>query len=450
MENAAVPMTRPAPSRPARIRSHSLVAGTVAIICGLVYLVTAAYSSVSGDVTATNVLSWQIATTGDPTYGPATYPPIERHPGRDIWVVETGNGAEVIGRSPGAVIAAVPAYWIGGSAFSLASGAVTAALLTALATFLLALALLDHMPRREAVLATLVLALGTPLWSVAADGMWPHTITVLGICGMAWAAGRERWWLVGVMGGVVLWGRLHAAVVVAVFGLLLGLQRRDPRPTARVAGGSVAMMALQCLWTQRIYGSWNPMSSYDTGPFEDYAGTHGLDLVNQLGFWVSPDRGLLVWSPLILVLLPALVRGWRGLPDWSRALMWGGLAYTLLQGFLNRFSGGDTFYGYRLTLELVACAAPAFALTAHHMREPARLLFAPVLALQTFVISAGAVNGRLGSPAEDVWRTHTFFSELVPQPVLLTAFVAISLAAGVLGRRIWNEPTVSRPGRLQE
>ena len=48
-------------------------------------------------------------------------------------------------------------------------------------------------------------------WSVAANGLWPHTLTVLGISGMAWAAARDRWWLVGLFGGVVVWGRLHAA-----------------------------------------------------------------------------------------------------------------------------------------------------------------------------------------------------------------------------------------------
>lgn len=240
----------------------------------------------------------------------------------------------------------------------------------------------------------------------------------------------------------MLWGRLHAALIVAVFGLALGWRRRDPVLTAKVAAGSAVMMAGQAGWTRAIYGSWNPMSSYDTGPFEDYAGVHRFDIVNHLGFWFSPDRGLLVWSPVIALLLPALLREWRNLPDWSRALLWGGLAYTVLQGFLNRFSGGDSFYGYRLTLELLACATPALALSSHRMRTVGRRLFAPVLALQVFIISAGAVNGRLGSPAEDAWHTHTFFDEFSGQPMLLAGFFAVCLAAGVLGRRIWREPGI--------
>ncbi len=113
-----------------------------------------------------------------------------------------------------------------------------------------------------------------------------------------------------------------------------------------------------------MYGTWDPTAAYDAGAFADYAAAHPISLVNQLGFWVAPDRGIFVWTPATLLLLPALVRSWRRLPDWSTSLVWGGLAYTVMQGVLNRFWGGDVFYGYRLGLEMLACAAPALALSA--------------------------------------------------------------------------------------
>lgn len=415
----------------------------VALLCSVVFAATASYSTASGDVTATNVLSWQVGTTADPVFEHSTFPPLDRHPGRAIWVIERADGEEVIGRSPGAVVGAVPAYaLLGRSGFSIGPGALSAALLAGLAVWLMALALRELVPRRQAALAALVFGLTTPVWSVAANGMWPHTITVLGVCGMAWAAVRERWFLVGVFGGVVLWGRLHAAVIVAVFGLLVGLRRRDARLTTAVAAGSVLLLGIQCAWTRWVYGSWNPLSSYETGAFEDYAGNHLLDPVNQLGFWVSPDRGLLVWTPVVALLLPALVRSWRELPDWSRALLLAGVAYTVLQGVLNRFSGGDSFYGYRLTLEVLACATPALALSAVRMGRWARAAFGPVLAYQGFTIFAGALNDKLGSPAEEVWRTHSFFSALSPHPGVIVAFLAICVAVGWLARRMWTgQPT---------
>lgn len=414
----------------------------VGVLCAAIYLLTASYTFASGDVIATDVLSWQLGTTGDSTFEAGTYPPLDQHPGRSTWVIKDANGEEVIGRSPGAVVAALPAYFaFGGREFSLVPGAATAALLTAGAVVLLGICLQRFLPSRDSTLATLIFALATPVWSVAADSMWPHTITVLGICGMAWAAATERWWLVGVLGGITLWGRLHAAVIVATLGFFLGWRRHDPFITARIAIGSSGLLVLQIIWNRWLYGSWNPTAASGLARGGEYLyNDSARDWVNHLGFWISPDRGLLVWSPLILLLLPALIRSWSSLPDWSRALIYGGLAYTFIQGLRNPFTGGDGFFGYRLTLELLACSGPALAISAARMGRIARTAFAPVTAFQGFIICAGAVVGRMGSPAEDAWKTHTFLSALAQQPLLLPAFLAICLAAGVLGKRIWTQP----------
>lgn len=408
----------------------------------VVYALSAAYSSVSGDVLSTHLASWQFA-RGTPYLDQIVFPPLEEHPGRDIWVVTLDNGRELVGRSPGAVALAVPAYALLGTGdFSLAPGALTAAALTATSIALFAAAVQRFRPRREAALAALALGLTTPMWSVAANGMWPHTVTTLGLCGMAWAAtlpDRRRWWLVGLFGGVVLWGRLHAALIVAVLGLYVAWRERSWRPVWQVGGPSAALLVAQTAWTRWFYGSWNPVSAYNTDPFSDFAGDHRLDVVNQLGAWVSPDRGLLVWTPLVLVLAAALVRSWSSLPAWSRGLVYGGLAYSLLQGVLNRFSGGDSFYGYRLMLEFLCCLAPALALSASSMGPLARRIFAPVLALQAIAISAGAVNGELGLLHEDAWRANSFVAALGGQVWLALAVVAIAAAMGTLGRRIWND-----------
>jgi hypothetical protein len=410
----------------------------------VVYALTAGFGSTSGDVTAANVLSWQIASVGDTTFRPDTYPPLDRQEFRNVWVIQDAAGNEVIGRSPGAVIAAVPAFAaLGGDSFSRAPGALTAALLTALATALLASCLLKYMPPRAAVLASLVFGLTTPVWSVAADGMWPHTVTVLGICGSAWAASRERWWLVGLLGGVAIWGRLHVVIIVAILGLMVGWRRRDVGIVGRVASTSCAMLASQLMWTKWLYGSWSPMAPYAVSLEENAFNTDGVGLLNQLGFWIAPDRGILVWTPVIVLMLPALVRHWRDLPDWSRALVWGGLAYTVVQGMRNPFGGGDGFYGYRLTLELLACAAPALALSAVRMGRYSRAAYGPVLVFQALVLGVGAIESRVVHSGDDVWTTHTLLSALATMPFVLVAFLGVCVAIGYLGQRIWSSPAIS-------
>ncbi len=128
--------------------------------------------------------------------------------------------------------------------------------------------------------------------------------------------------------------------------------------------------------------------------------------------WVSADRGILVWTPVLLVLLPALVRSWRELPDWSRWLVVGGLVYTAFQARFSIFTGGDGFYGYRHGLEFLVCAAPAFALSAGRMGRVARHLVGPVLALQFAAIAVGAMSNGFFVLRTDVWVDNSFWLAL--------------------------------------
>ncbi|MCY7289784.1 MAG: hypothetical protein LH624_16455 [Cryobacterium sp.] len=394
---------------------------------------------------ATNVLSWQLATTGSSTFTEETFPPLDNHPLRETWIIKSSDGNEVIARLPGAVIAAIPAYWVLGSEeFSAVPGGMTAAVLTAISVSLFALTLRDRLARRDVAISSLIFGLSTPVWSVAADGMWPHTITVFGICGMSWAASRERWWLVGLFGGVAIWGRLHVAIIVALVGLWVGLKRRDVSVVWRVGIGSSALLALTSVWSKSLYGSWSLTASYGIAVGDNPFNTEGSGLANQLGFLVSLDRGLLVWTPIIVLLAPALSRNWRSLPDWSRSLVWGGIAYTVVQGMRNPFGGADSFYGYRLTLELLACPSPALAMSSPLMGRYARLAFGPVLAFQTLVISVGAVSGNLGSLAEDAWATHTLLSGLAQVPLFLFGFLVACVCIGLLGQRILSDPALEK------
>jgi alpha-1,2-mannosyltransferase len=292
------------------------------------------------------------------------------------------------------------------------------------------------------VIATLAAGFTTPIWSVAANGIWPHTITVLGIAGCGWASSTRRWWLVGLFGGVVLWGRLHAALIVAVLALYIAWRRRDPAIALKVGGVGAVALALICAWSRWMYGTWSPTASYDTTVFEDFARDHRIDLVNQLGMWVSPDRGILIWTPLVVVLLVPLVRSWSSLPDWTRGLVLGGLAYTILQASLNRFSGGEVFYGYRLGLEMLACLVPALALSARNVGPVARLLLGPVIALQFVAVAVGASTDRFFVPADEVWHENAFRSALLAnQPVLLATLLLAVGVAILVQRRLRSAPS---------
>ena len=137
----------------------------------------------------------------------------------------------------------------------------------------------------------------------------------------------------GFFGGIAIWGRIHVALIVALVGLLLGYKRRDVGVVIRVGLGSGALLALESVWTKALYGSWNPTSIYGLAVGDNPFATDGNQLVNQLGLWFSLDRGLLIWSPVVVF----FCRRWRvagdGSPTGAQALVWGGLAYTFVKGY---------------------------------------------------------------------------------------------------------------------
>jgi alpha-1,2-mannosyltransferase len=408
----------------------------VLFVCALaVYGVTVSHGRVSLDVWSSSFGAWHLTHEGKPWLDGIPLPFLDHNTLRAQWVIES-HGHTVIARSPGTIAAALPAYLLlGGATFSAVPASLTAAAIVAAAVCLMFLALRRQLDARYAAAAALVFGFATPVWSVAADAMWPQTITVLGICGMAWACSTGRWWTVGVFGGITLWGRLHAAVIVAVLGLLVGWRRRDARIVLRIGIPSAAFLAAQCAWTRWMYGTWNPTASYPESVISAHAAQYRFDLANQLGMWVSLDRGILVWTPVILVLLPALVRAWRDLPDWSRSLVWGGLAYTILGASLDTFTGGDQFYGYRYGLELLACATPALAMSAPHVGAVARRLLGPVIGLQVLAFALGSPSDSIWLLQRQAWSQNAFVDAVAGMGAAGWVLVAVSLLLGYLGQR---------------
>lgn len=412
------------------------------LVCACVYGLTVS-TNPSPDAFTADFAAWHIARTGEPVPDISDFPMLDHNIIRETWIVETADGREAVGRAPGVIAGAVPAYaLLQPTAISAVPGGLTAALLCAAAVVLLFLLLRDRTGSRTALVAAGLVAFATPVWSVAADAMWPHTLTTLGIVGMAWAADRRRWWLVGLFGGLALWGRLHAALICAVLGVGTATGRRRPPIAVRAGLAAGAMLALMSVWTRWMYGSWDPTSGYRAGDFGNNVTDNVLHLPNYLGFVVSADRGLLWWSPLLFLLLPAAWRNRRELPDWSRWLALGGLTYLVSQAMLNRFSGGDQFYGYRTSLELVVSLAPALALSAHRMGPRGRRWFTPLAVLQIVLIAPGAVRDGFYSPVADVWWRNAFLDALVSRPLEILPIVALALAAALFAVHLLRHPRV--------
>lgn len=414
-------------------------------VCFTVFALTGGYRTTSGDLWATDFGSWLLVTFGNQNVAGHSMPldPDLLH----IWVHTLDNGDQVIARSAGVIAAGLPAYaLLGTDTFSVVPGVLTAAFVTALTVVLVFGTVTQVLSRRHAALGAIAFAFTTPVWSVAANDMWPHTLTVFGISGMAWAATKDRWLLVGLFAIVCVWARPQTAVLVLVVGALVAVSRRDARPALKV--GLVSAIGLVALgwWNYVTFNTFSPLGPYDPKATLALVDDQS-ELVNQLGMWVSPDKGFLVWTPIVLVMLPAVRASWRGLPDWSRALVWAGLTYTLVHAHLVEFTGGEWFYGYRYTLELLACLTPAFLMSTPALGPIARRIVPPVLGLQAGVILVGAVMDVLRVPSEDVWRNHSFVAEMSAAPVMGAIVILASMGAGALVARIWAQPPAEQTAR---
>ena len=401
-----------------------------------VFVVTTNRGVAHVDYYMSSFSAWRITAAGSPYVDGVHIAKLDDLTYPFLWVFEAANGHTVVGRSPGTVLANIPAYALAGTdQMTMWPAAVTAALITALSVVLFFLTVRTRLTDRQALLCALAFAFATPVWSTAADGVWPHTVTVLGITGMAWASATGRWWLAGVFGGVTLWGRVHAAVIPATLGIVTGAQRRSLGPVIRVGLGSVAGLALLCAWSRWMYGTWSPTASYEVTMFTGYADEHGADLPNALAFLISPNRGLLVWTPIIVLLLPAVVRSWRELPDWSRSLAFGGLVYTLIQAYFNRYSGGEWFWGYRLSLELLACVGPAIAFSTPRMGRWARRLAAPVVGLQLGAMLIGATTTRFYVLVDEMWHDNALLLALREVPAFVVPVLVLGVAVAMIMER---------------
>ena len=182
------------------------------------------------------------------------------------------------------------------------------------------------LPERSSLLLVLAALLGSPVWSTASRSLWPQTLTLALLGGAAFLlmrGQREKTSLQPILlASLLSWAtfcRPTASIAALCVVLWATLYRREAVVPLVVTGAIWLGIFLGIF--QFVYGSWLP-------PYYDLE-THVFGFfmpVALAGNLISPARGVLIYSPILLAVLFWLVRFRKSLPDPSLA----GLAAAIL------------------------------------------------------------------------------------------------------------------------
>jgi hypothetical protein len=296
----------------------------------------------------------------------------------------------------------------------------TASLLTALAVAFAFIAARRRLPVCHAALVAFGLGLGTNLWASSSQTLWQTETAVAAMAGAVLCLAvpldrltSARLWGAALMLGLAGAARPQLAPAIAVVAISIATRRGRASDLAAllplaVAAGIVATSNIR--WFGHVLGAMPRLESLHP-TVHALAGTFGNPLVGAAGLLVSPSRGVLVFSPIVLVALAGLPQLRR--QDWQGDLRWWSLAALVEFAFYASYRawwGGHT-YGPRYMLDVLPILVPLAAEGVAWVSERRwrRRLAAAALAWSIVLAGTGAFvypHEEWNSSPTDVDRHH--------------------------------------------
>jgi hypothetical protein len=216
----------------------------------------------------------------------------------------------------------------------------SAAILTALSAVLVFLTLGRLVSRNWAIALTLVYGLGTSAWSISSQALWPHALSALALSVLCWvflAPGRRplSFTLAGVAAALAVANRPPMIVFAALAAFLIwrGNRARFVAFAAAPALGGAALLAYNLSVFRAVAGAYGQLNQFSSTVLEGIA-----------GLLVSPNRGLLVYTPVMIFAFSGAVHVWRErAPEWMRLLVVGLGLHVLIYGAFSEWWAGYTF-----------------------------------------------------------------------------------------------------------
>lgn len=364
---------------------------TVFLGFAVVYLASANYISTHQhvDTIAAAVPAWQFVESGTLR--------VDEFKDMSRWFVEAPDGV-YSNRFPGVIFIAVPLYalaaalGLSGAAPSPVPASMTAALVTAAAMAVLYLVFARLTPPRVALIGVVVFGLGTSTWSISGNALWTHGPAQLYLALAMLSLAGGKYAPTGLALAFAVFTRPQLAMVPFAVGVGDTIRTRSPKPAIVIGLISAVGLAAVVAYNATIFGEPSITGGYGSYPQESLTGMDGGSyLMNWFMTLFSPAAGIFLYSSFLLAAVPKVRSAWRDAPGWVRVSAIAGVAYMALQLRINIWTGGGSFFAYRLPLEMLTLLAPLL-LTSTRLwvadRRGRRLLFsvavAWAIALQAF------------------------------------------------------------------
>lgn len=281
---------------------------------------------------------------------------------------------------------------------------------TSIAVAVLFLAARRLTSRGRALAIAIALGLGTGLWSLVSRTLWEHETAILGLAmAMLFFSGEgelQMWDAVGTGAGLALAGLARPQLAPLIAIVLAGVVVRAPR---RASIAAVAIVGIAGALLMLTYWRWfgHPLGATIVMQAEADAvhGTRGFfarDVDGFAGLLISPSRGLLVFSPVVVIALAGYADAAR--TRWSSPLRWCGLAaavqFVVYGGYAVWWAGHT--YGPRYMLDVLPLLTPLAASALTRMQFRPLTLAACTAALAWSI--ALAATGAFCYP-HDAWNT---------------------------------------------
>ena len=295
-------------------------------------------------------------------------------------------------------------------------GALTASLLTAFAAVFVFLSARRFVKPLPAFLTALAFGLGSCAWPVSSQALWQHPASTFCLSLGAWflLCSPERLraaaWCGAAFGMAVLCRPTTAVVVVCAGAYLLWVDRR--RFAAYVLGG-IPFLVILAAYNGYYFGSPFVFGQTVASEIIALGATGSEDLWQSSwreslpGLLISPSRGLLWFSPVLLFGLISAVTVWTDHRYRPLVPLQAGVALTILvAGKWFDWIGGAT-WGYRPIVDVTPFLALLMVPIIERIvaNRGTRVLFGALLAWSVAAQFVGAY-AYSGTGWIDQWREH--------------------------------------------